>query len=502
REWRVHQGGVREARKPTQPKAGGGRASHEKSWGERSELTTTDDLLSFANQCCEELELNDALKDDVLKSCKLPVNFLMTRLYSRVLSFGRDVKKNTVDGFLESLTFKSHISRRILCSLLDPNNPFFVQGTKQRFVKHIIDNPGAYNIPDAVRTSFIHSKAFSSGISDNASSHRSDIRRKVDKSIEDAVDIYTTCYRLYPEGYQCTEDHARHVAFIRMYLLEYNTTAWDGKPTSSFWEWLDAKLVKFRKKSKADRETSLRTNLKKDQKRFPVPVDGQSSFPAVVKAQDWQADIAVAVLAMAEQVESVPRQRAPRSRATSSRASAVAPMPNAGAQGNEQDSGQPERMDDQQEEDAATAGTQSEPEEEPPTGWGNGNPPNGAAMDVDRCLVGPQPGHAAGGQPYGGGSDFTGPIRNRNPVSGQQRRSNPIGRGSAPPPHRAGGHLGLGNGTRSHSPATPHTRSSVSQASSRFGTPTPYNNGTTNEDDQLLYDPSSSETRGATLGLS
>ncbi|KAG9098139.1 hypothetical protein FRC06_006766, partial [Ceratobasidium sp. 370] len=74
-------------------------------------------------------------------------------------------------------------------------------------------------------------------------------------------------------------------------------------------------------------------------------------------------------------------------------------MPNAGAQGNEQHSGQPERMDDQQEEDTATAGTQSKPEEEPPTGWGNSNPPNGAAMDMDRCLVGLQPGHAAGGQP-------------------------------------------------------------------------------------------------------
>ncbi|KAG9075470.1 hypothetical protein FRC06_010072, partial [Ceratobasidium sp. 370] len=94
----------------------------------------TNDLLSFANQCCEEFGLNDALKDDVFRSCKLPVQFLMVRLYSRVLSFGKDVKKNTVDGFLESSTFKNHISRRILCSLLDPNLPFYVQGTTSRFV--------------------------------------------------------------------------------------------------------------------------------------------------------------------------------------------------------------------------------------------------------------------------------------------------------------------------------------------------------------------------------
>ncbi|KAG8727485.1 hypothetical protein FRC10_006061, partial [Ceratobasidium sp. 414] len=96
--------------------------------------TDTDGFLSFANQCCEEFGLSDTLKDDVIKSCKLPLHFLMIRLYSRVLSFGKDVKKNTVDGFLESTTFKTHISRRILCSLLDPNLPFYVQGATPRFV--------------------------------------------------------------------------------------------------------------------------------------------------------------------------------------------------------------------------------------------------------------------------------------------------------------------------------------------------------------------------------
>jgi len=270
-------------------------------------------------QCCEELELNDALKDDVLKSCKLPVQFLLVRLYSRVLSVGRDVKKNAVDGFLESSTFKTHISRRILCSLLDPNLPFFVQGATPRFVKHIVDNPGAYNIPEAVRTSFMHSKLFASGVSDNASSHRSDVRRKLDKSIEDAADIYTTCIRLYPQGYQLTEDHARRISFVRMYLVKYNSiTVWPGKSKPSFWEWIDTKLVKLRKLSKQDQEAALRSNFRKDKKKFPIPVDSQSSFPTVVKPQDWQADIAVAVLAMADQVESVPRQHAPRSKASGS----------------------------------------------------------------------------------------------------------------------------------------------------------------------------------------
>ncbi|KAG9099454.1 hypothetical protein FRC06_005266 [Ceratobasidium sp. 370] len=46
-----------------------------------------------------------------------------------------NVKKNTIDGFLESLTFKNHISHRILCSLLDPNLPFYIQGTTSQFVR-------------------------------------------------------------------------------------------------------------------------------------------------------------------------------------------------------------------------------------------------------------------------------------------------------------------------------------------------------------------------------
>ncbi|KAG8727088.1 hypothetical protein FRC10_006469, partial [Ceratobasidium sp. 414] len=177
-----------------------------------------------------------------------------------------------------------------------------------------------------------------------------------------------------------------------MYLVEYNSvTAWPGKSKPSFWEWIDTKLVKLRKLPKQDQEAALRSNFRKDKKKFPIPVDGQSSFPTVVKPQDWQADIAVAVLVMAEQVESVPRQRAPRSKTSGSRRTpAVGAVPDAGTPDNRQDQSEHERADDQQEEEPAT-GTQSEPDEGPLTGWGHQNLDR-APMDVERHPVGPPAG--------------------------------------------------------------------------------------------------------------
>ncbi|QRV96782.1 hypothetical protein RhiJN_24800 [Ceratobasidium sp. AG-Ba] len=439
-----------------------------------------DNLLNFASQCCEEFGLNDAMKDDVLKTCKLPLPFLLVRLYSRVLAFGKDVKKNTVDGFLESATFRNHILRQILCSLLDPTIPFYVQGTKNQFIE----------IPHSLQGSYINGKVFGTGISDNASSHRSDILRKLKKSIEGSIDIYTTCRNLYPPGYQCTKDHAQRILFIRMYLVEY--LAKDNK--LKFWEWVDAKLVKLRRKSKADQESSLLANFKKDKKKFPIPVESESAFPTVVRAQDWQNDISVAVLAMAREVEWVPRQRAPRSRP-------VAPTPAANSRSRTSTPddrairSETEVPDNPPEDDRATNGTPSKFEDETPS-MQNHQSLDGDTMDLDQRSAAPQPGHgAAGGQTASKNGELVGAMQNRNASSGSSRRVDPIGRASATPPI-----CRVTNNPHRRSPAPPLQRAATSQSSSRFGTPGSFN-GASGEEEQSFYNPLLSETHSATLGL-
>ncbi|KAG9079926.1 hypothetical protein FRC06_007310 [Ceratobasidium sp. 370] len=171
---------------------------------------------------------------------------------------------------------------------------------------------------------------------------------------------------------------------------------------------------------------------------------------------------------MAEQVDSVSRQRALRSRApTSQPMPAVGAVPNAGTPGDRQDNGEPGYTDDRAEEPAT--GT-SEPEDGPPTGWDRDDLPNGAAMDVDRHLVGPQAGHVVGGQPHGGGSDFTATQSNRAWVSATT----------------ASYRTQWPSGTWKQ-----HAESFASNAASEIQ----------REDDRIFYDPVLSETGAATLGL-
>ncbi|KAG9074088.1 hypothetical protein FRC06_010941, partial [Ceratobasidium sp. 370] len=95
---------------------------------------STHDIVAFTKACCEEFELTDALKNDAMKCAQMPLQHLLIRTYTRVLSFGQHVKYSNVSSFLNSNIFKEHITRRLQCSLLDPNLLFYVKGTTARFV--------------------------------------------------------------------------------------------------------------------------------------------------------------------------------------------------------------------------------------------------------------------------------------------------------------------------------------------------------------------------------
>ncbi|KAG9122229.1 hypothetical protein FRC07_001490, partial [Ceratobasidium sp. 392] len=414
----------------------------------QSEATGVEDrdpvteLVDFANSCCEEFELGDTLKDDVLKACK----------------------------------------------------------------KHMIDNPATYLIPDSVQANFIHGKQFWSAVSDSASDHRSEIRRKLDKSIEDGTDIYTTCLKLVPPGYQLTEGHAERILFVRLYLKKYNTIDWKTaeEPKVSAWDYVDNKLTQFRGKSKQEQEKALRVNIQKDKKLYPVPAGSQSSFPTVVRAQDWQSDINVAVLAMAEQVQSV-RRRAPRRNPKATPASRAVPSPRVQAQ-------ELEPKDEQRE---ANRGADVQPglTGEPGTpDWGHQNvesPSDGAR------LVNP-PAHPTelradntatrqlqDGGTGSGTSTLTGAIRNRNTGLGTPGRPSPMClrslSGSSRHTSQSGAQHTPSGGTR-YSPM-PQPRASGSQTSSRLGTPTPSNGLRASlGEEQSHYNPTTSETVSATIG--
>ncbi|KAG9081888.1 hypothetical protein FRC06_005347 [Ceratobasidium sp. 370] len=239
----------------------------------RSHVTTSNvqqrggpvsDIIAFTNACCEEFGLSDVLKNDTLKCAQLPLQHLLMRTYTRVLSLGQQVKHSNVSSFLNSTEFREHITRRPQCSILDPNILFYVEGTTARFVKHMIANPGVYQIPADVQENFMHSKEFLSAIGDVFSNYQSEIRRK------------------------------------RMYLDQYNTIVWAPKDRKkkSFWDWLDDELVLFYKLPEVAQVDKLQKNLRKDLQQYPIPSSGMSMFPPVVHVPEWQADVSLTTLEM------------------------------------------------------------------------------------------------------------------------------------------------------------------------------------------------------------
>ncbi|KAF8601805.1 hypothetical protein BDV93DRAFT_228042 [Ceratobasidium sp. AG-I] len=267
----------------------------------RPNVQPASEITTFANLCCEEFGLNDSLKSDVLQCSKLSPPFMMVRLYARLLSFGQDVKQSTVGSFLDSAVYKEHITRRLQCGLLDPNILYYVQGTTSRFVKHMIKNPASYQIPEAVQAHFMHSKEFSKAIGETLSSFRGEMKRKIDKSLEERQDIYSLCQKLAIRGFQLSEDHARRISLVRMYLFDYNKIIWSSSKTrKTFWDWFDDKLTKFRKQTEDEQEESLDKNIRRDKRRYPVPPNNQQSFPAMVHAPEWQTHVSIATMAMCD----------------------------------------------------------------------------------------------------------------------------------------------------------------------------------------------------------
>ncbi|GAB1527464.1 hypothetical protein RhiTH_010639 [Rhizoctonia solani] len=263
-----------------------------------SQVTLSSNLMLFADGCCEEFGLADALKEDVLQTAKLPPQFLLTCLYARTVAFGKHVQNTKVDSFLTSREFKETVTRRLQAGLLDPYITRYVDGTTARFVRHIIENPASYEIPMAVQAQFMHSKLFSSAIQ---------------RSVIEGEDIVTLSSKLAIHGFQMGKDHILRIAFLRDYYIDFTTknnakTAQlsnDNKTETKFWSFVDAKLEKLMRKSLNDRLQSLDCTLAKDKRRFTAPKAGA---PAILSKSmpEWQASVSHAISTMTAYQNSSP----------------------------------------------------------------------------------------------------------------------------------------------------------------------------------------------------
>ncbi|CAE6461230.1 unnamed protein product [Rhizoctonia solani] len=294
-----------------------------------SGVTAPAALLVFAEGCCEEFRLSDAVREDVMRTAGLPTTYMMVRLYARAMAMGQDATKTQVDDFFRSNTFKEHIKRRIQGGLLDPNIPYYVRGCTARFVRHMRENPTLYDIPRVVQERLLTTKKFSSAIAEILSGFRGEIRRKIFGSIEDKTDIASTAEKLAIQGFQLSEDHLKQFALLRQLFEDYieaeagaqakkalqNAGAQsrnrgkgkkkrvDGAPqkAQALWTYIDAQMNRFWKYPAAKRTDLLKNILRQDRKKYPDPTGQARWFPASNRliVSPWQADASLAIQVMA-----------------------------------------------------------------------------------------------------------------------------------------------------------------------------------------------------------
>ncbi|KAF8749048.1 hypothetical protein RHS01_10428 [Rhizoctonia solani] len=143
-----------------------------------SQVTLSSNLMLFADGCCEEFGLANALKEDVLQTAKLPPQFLLTCLYACTVAFGKHIQNTKVDLFLTLRKFKETVTQRLQAGLLDLYITWYVDGTTAWFVRHIIENPASYEIPMAVQAQFMHSKLFLSAVGRVLSTFWGEVQQK------------------------------------------------------------------------------------------------------------------------------------------------------------------------------------------------------------------------------------------------------------------------------------------------------------------------------------
>ncbi|CUA75545.1 hypothetical protein RSOLAG22IIIB_05943 [Rhizoctonia solani] len=290
-------------------------------------------LLAFVEGCSEELMLSDESREIALQTAKLPLDFMVMRLFTHVLEQRQDNSKTKVEDFLLSPTFKTSIKRRIQGGLLDPHIPFYVRGYTARFVRHMRQNPASYELPLVVQKRLLNTKKFSSAVGEILSSFRGELRRKIFASIEDKADISSTAEKLAIEGYLLSEDHIKQFALLRQLSEDYikseadaqakkaaenlhaqaaHTRAQgrrkkskvDGAPQKAlaFWTYIDAQMHRFQQYTHAKRTEILKKVLRNDRKKYPDPTGQARYFPPANRllVSQWQADATQAIQAMAE----------------------------------------------------------------------------------------------------------------------------------------------------------------------------------------------------------
>ncbi|KAJ1310637.1 hypothetical protein OPQ81_009166 [Rhizoctonia solani] len=269
-------------------------------------------LFLFAEACCEEFRLSAIAEDDVVRTVALPgSSYMSICLYACIMVMGQDATKTQVEDFFKSNTFKENIK---CCTA--------------QFVRHMRENPLAYEIPQVVQEGAMTTKRFSSAVGEILSGFHGELHQKIFGSIEDKTDIASTGEKLAIQGFQLSKDHLKQYALLQLsedYInaeaqaqaekAVENTSAqpgvhgWGKKKKSdgglqkvlAFWTYVNSQMFRFQQYPMEKCVVLLKGFLHQDRKKYPDLTNQACWYPPLnqLVVSQWQANASYMVQVMA-----------------------------------------------------------------------------------------------------------------------------------------------------------------------------------------------------------
>ncbi|GAB1527143.1 hypothetical protein RhiTH_010318 [Rhizoctonia solani] len=289
-----------------------------------SGVTPCSALLAFVEGCCKECRLLDKSMENAMQTARLPLDYMVMRLFTHVLELGQDNSKTKVKDFFQLPTFKLSIKQRIQGGLLDPHIPFY---------RHMRLNLKSYDLLLVVQQRLMNTKKLSSAVGEILSGFCGELHCKILGSIEDKTNIASTAKKLVIEGYLLSEDHIKQFALLQYLSKDYlkskaeaqakkakeNANAQAAQERNqgrnrkqringalqkalAFWTYINTQMYCFRQYPLAKRNDYLKKILRLDKKKYPDPAGQACYFPPAnqLLVPQWQSKATNAVQVMAQ----------------------------------------------------------------------------------------------------------------------------------------------------------------------------------------------------------
>ncbi|KAJ6469226.1 hypothetical protein DFH09DRAFT_1111232 [Mycena vulgaris] len=203
-------------------------------------------LREFSSDTAAEYGVPGDKREDFIEASMLTTHKLLIVTLAAVLGGQEESIEDKMKSFLLSSAFKEHVLSRIRSVLLDPKLSSYKDGFQERLLRHIRLNPGTYHIPLALRGS-ITGRAFSTAVGAEATSARSEIKRKLLDGHNKKSDIVALGKSLaWNNTQEMTDEFWGRMAWLRFFLLDFRTK---NNNHRGFWDAVDADLAERREQA-------------------------------------------------------------------------------------------------------------------------------------------------------------------------------------------------------------------------------------------------------------